>query len=95
MGFMARTAKFTLGGISGAALGAAAALLIAPDSGPELQRKLRERIATAKVAGIQAKADKEAELVRKFRTEVGDPAALQDVEAQIAGERAQTVSSTA
>ena len=89
MGFIARTMKFTLGGIAGAAAGAAVAILVAPDSGPELQRKLRERVAAAKVAGLQAKADKEAELVRRFRLEVGDPVALQDVEAQIAGERAQ------
>ena len=91
MGLIARTMKFALGGMTGAAAGAAVALLIAPESGPELQRKLRERIAAAKVAGLHAKADKEAELVRKFRAEVGDPAALQDVEAQIAGERAQAI----
>jgi gas vesicle protein len=91
MGFMARTVKFTLGGMAGAAAGAVVAILVAPDSGPDFQRKLRERFATAKVAGLQAKADKEAELVRRFRMEVGDPSALQDVEAQSTGERAQAI----
>jgi hypothetical protein len=91
MGFIARTVKFTLGGLTGAAAGAVVAMLVTPDSGPELQRKLRERIAAAKVAGLQAKADKEAELVQRFRMEVGDPSALQDVEAQSAGERAQAI----
>jgi gas vesicle protein len=86
---MGRFKKFTVGGMTGAAVGGVAALLLAPDSGPEFQRKLRERIQTAKSAGLQAKADKEAELIRKFRTEVSDPVALKGVEDRIAAERIQ------
>jgi len=84
---MGRFKKFTVGGMTGAAVGGVAALLLAPDSGPGFQRKLHERIQTAKVAGLQAKADKEAELISKYRTEVSDPVALKEVEERIAAER--------
>lgn len=91
MGFIKRTVKFTAGGIVGAVTGAAAALLLAPESGHDLQRKLRDRLRDAKLAGAEAKAAKENELIRKYRLEVNDDRALTEAEQQAAEERAQAV----
>jgi gas vesicle protein len=84
MGVLSRAFKFALGAAAGAGVGATAALLLAPESGQDLQRKLRERIRAARLAGEEAKAKKEAELIRKFRGEVSDPGALREVEAELA-----------
>src|SRR3954447_9923262 len=91
MGLFQRAFKFTAGGLTGAAVGATVAVLLAPESGQDLQRSIRERIRAAKIAGAEAKAAKEAELVRKFRVEVSDPAALRDLEEQTKLERAQAL----
>jgi gas vesicle protein len=91
MSAIGKLGKFTAGGITGALVGAGAALLFAPDSGPGFQRGLRNRIDTAKSAGIQAQADKEAELVQKFRTGVSDPVALKSVEEKITVDRLRAI----
>src|SRR4051812_47288995 len=62
MGAMKRLAKFTGGGVVGAAIGSVTATLLAPQSGSELQRKLRDRLMQAKLAGVTAKAEKQEAL---------------------------------
>lgn len=95
MGLIKSVAKFTAGGVTGAAAGAVAGLLLAPDSGPAFQRRLRERFRAAKVAGAEAQAAKETELIRKFRLSVNDAAALNDVEAQAARGRTEALAAPA
>ena len=68
--------KFGLGGAVGAAIGGAAAYLFAPQSGSELTGKFRARVAEAKLAGTEAKAQTEQALINRFRARVNDPAAL-------------------
>jgi gas vesicle protein len=91
MGIINRTFKFTVGGLTGAALGATAALLLAPESGRDLQQKLRDRIRDAKYAGAQAKEAKENELIRKYRLEVNDSGALKESEEQSRADRDLTI----
>lgn len=87
MGLIKRTLKFTAGGVTGAAVGAVAALLLAPDNGPEFQRRLRDRLRDAKAAGADAKAEKENELIRRFRVGVNDDRALTAAEERARVER--------
>lgn len=74
--------RFVGGGLLGASLGGALAVLFAPDSGEDLRRGLRERLHLARVAGAEAQAAKTAELVRRFRGTVDDPSALTETEAE-------------
>ncbi len=60
MGTLKRFVKFTSGGILGGAVGTVTATLLAPHNGRDLQRRLRERIQLAQLAGATAKAEKEA-----------------------------------
>ena len=78
MGAMKRLVKFTGGGLIGAAVGAVTASLFAPQSGDELQQNVQGRLRRAKAAGAEAKAEKEVELIQRFRSSVNDPAALAD-----------------
>jgi gas vesicle protein len=71
-----RLVRFGTGGLVGAGLGGAVALFLAPASGDGLRRRLRTRLARAKLAGFEAEAAKTSELVRKFRERVNDPTAL-------------------
>jgi gas vesicle protein len=91
MGAARRLAKFGSGGLLGAGIGTAVAILFAPQSGDEFKGRLVDRIREARLAGAQAKAEKEDELIRKFRAEVNDPEALQDQEAQARLDAAQAV----
>ena len=68
--------RFVGGGLLGASLGGAVAVLFAPDSGDDLRRRLRERLHQARVAGAEAQAAKTEELIRRFRGTVDDPVAL-------------------
>jgi gas vesicle protein len=95
MGVLKSLAKFGAGGAAGTATGAAAALIIAPDSGPELQRKLRERLRAAKTAGIEARAARENELIRKFRLTVNDAGALKDHEEHVRLGRTEAIATIA
>ena len=92
MSFFSKTFKFALGGVTGAAAGATAALLLAPESGHDLQQSSRNRIRDAKFAGAQAKEAKENELIRKYRLEVNDGGALKESEEQARAVRDQAVS---
>lgn len=91
MGMIRSFGKFVLGAVSGATAGAVAAMLVAPDSGPEFQRKLRDRFRAAKVAGVEAKAAKETELIRKYRLTVNDSDALNEREAEAKQERTEAI----
>ena len=91
MGAGKRIVKFGSGGLLGAAVGTAVAILWAPQSGDELKERLADRLRQARLAGAEAKAAKEDELIRKFRSEVDDPAALRDEEAKVRVEAAEAV----
>lgn len=82
MGVIKKIGKFGLGGAVGSLIGVAGGLFLAPDSGTETQRKVRERIRTANVAGIEAQASKERELINRFRGETNDRGALADAETE-------------
>jgi gas vesicle protein len=74
--------KFGAGGLVGATIGALSAALFAPQSGPELQAKVSDRIREAKIARDEAQAAKESELIARFRHEVNDPDALVEEQAE-------------
>ena len=91
MGAGKRILKFGSGGLLGAAVGTAVAILWAPQSGDEFKGRLADRLRQARLAGAEAKAAKEDELIRKFRSEVDDPAALRDEEARVRVEATEAV----
>src|SRR3712207_74750 len=91
MGAGKRFLRFSGGGVLGAAIGTAVAILFAPQSGDELKGRLWDRIRAARLAGAEAKATKEDELIRKYRAEVNDPAALQEEETKAQLEAAEAV----
>jgi gas vesicle protein len=78
MGFFGRIGAFVGGGLLGAGVGAAVAMLVAPQSGEEFRDAVETRVDQAKAAGIEAQTRTEEELIRRFRAETGDPAALRD-----------------
>ena len=86
-----RLLKFGTGGLLGAAVGTAVAILFAPQSGGELKGRISDRLRQARLAGAEAKAAKEDELIRKFRTEVEDPDALHDEATKVQLEAAEAV----
>ena len=92
MGAGKRLVKFAGGGMLGAAVGTAVAILWAPQSGDELKGRASDRWRQARLAGAEAKAAKEEELIRKFRAEVSDPDALQDEAVKVRLEAAEAVS---
>ncbi len=91
MGAAKRLVRFGRGGLLGAATGTAVAILWAPQSGAELKGRLQDRIRQARLAGAEAKAAKEDELIRKFRAEVEDPDALQEEATKTQLEAAEAV----
>jgi gas vesicle protein len=66
------------GGLLGVAVGAVAAVFFAPKSGEQLQNDVTERIREAKVAGENAKAAKQVELIERFRQGVNSSTALEN-----------------
>ena len=78
MGAFKKIGKFGLGGVIGSVIGIAGGLFLAPESGSETQKKVRERIRTAKVAGVEAQASKERELIDRFRGGTSNGTALTD-----------------
>lgn len=91
MGTGNRLLKFGSGGVLGAAVGTAVAVLWAPQSGDELKGRLSDLWSRVRLSGAQAKAEKEDQLIRKFRDEVNDPEALKDEEAKVRLEAADAV----
>ena len=91
MGAIGRIGAFIVGGALGAGVGAAVAMLAAPQSGEDFAESVERRIDQVKVAGLEAQARTEEELIRRFRAETGDPAALRDQETQTRVETAQAI----
>jgi gas vesicle protein len=91
MGAIRRIGAFLFGGMLGAGVGAAVAMLAAPQSGDDFTASVERRIDHVKVAGLEAQARTEEELIRRFRAETGDPAALRDQETQTRVETAQAI----
>ena len=91
MGTGKRLVKLGSGGLLGAAVGTAVAILWAPQSGDELKGRIADRVRRARLAGAEAKAAKEDELIRKYRAEVEDPDALREEEAKARVEASQAV----
>lgn len=78
MGTVKRLMKFGGGGLLGAGIGTAVAVLFAPRDGEEQQGRLHDLLRQARLDGAEAKAGKEAELIEKYRGDVEDPDALTD-----------------
>jgi gas vesicle protein len=91
LGVIKNALKFTAGGATGLIAGAVAGLVLAPKSGEDLHLSLRERLRRARLAGVEAKAQKQEELIQKFRTEVNDHEALSETQAQSREQRDQAV----
>src|ERR671912_2092843 len=91
MGFFRRIGSFIAGGALGAGVGAAVAMLVAPQAGEEFVNGVERRVDQAKRAGLEAQARTEEELIRRFRAETGDPDALRDQETLTRVETAQAI----
>jgi len=91
MGAAKRLGRFAGGGLLGGAIGTAVAILYAPQTGDELRGRIADRLRAAKVAGAEAKAAKEDELIRKFRAGVNDPDALVEEETKARHQVAEAV----
>lgn len=91
MGILGRLGAFVGGGLLGAGVGAAIAVLNAPQSGDDLRRDAVRRVDLVKMAGVEAQARTEEEMIRHFRTQVGDPNALRDDETQLKVEAARSI----
>ena len=91
MGMLGRLGAFIGGGILGAGVGAAIAVLNAPQSGDALRKDLERRAELVKLAGVEAQTRTEEELIRQFRAQVNDPNALRDDETQLKVEAARSI----
>ena len=77
MGSGNKVVALAKGGLLGAAVGAVTAILFAPKSGEQLQQDFNDRIREAKIAGENAKAAKQVELIERYRHGVDSSAALE------------------
>lgn len=91
MGVLGRFGSFVAGGLLGAGVGTVVAMLAAPQSGDQFRQDLERRADQVKMAGLEAQARTEEELIRRFRAETGDPTALRDEETQARVETAQAI----
>ena len=91
MGVFKRFGSFVAGGLLGAGVGAAVAMMVAPQSGEEFVEGVDRRVGQIKRAGLEAQARTEEELIRRFRAETGDSNALRDQETQTRVETAQAI----
>jgi gas vesicle protein len=91
VGALGRIGAFIFGGLLGAGVGAAVAMLAAPQSGEELRGEIDRRVDRAKIAGLEAQARTEEDLIRRFRAEINDPTALRGQEAIARVETAQAI----
>jgi gas vesicle protein len=91
MGFLGRIGSFLVGGALGAGVGAAIAVMTAPQNGDQFRQGVERKIDQVKVAGLEAQARTEEDLIRRFRMETNDPSALRDAEAQVRVETAQAI----
>ncbi len=91
MGMLGRLGAFIGGGLLGAGVGAVIAVLNAPQSGDDLKKDVARRVDLVKMAGVEAQARTEEELIRSFRAQVNDPNALRDDETQLKVETARSI----
>ena len=91
MGILGRLGAFVGGGLLGAGVGAAIAVLNAPQSGDDLRKDAVRRVDLVKMAGVEAQARTEEEMIRHFRAQVGDPNALRDDETQLRVDAARSI----
>lgn len=70
MGVIGKTFRFVLGLGVGAAIGAAAALVVAPQSGRVSREEIQGRLKDAMDAGKKAQRDREKELQEYWESEV-------------------------
>lgn len=91
MGMLGRLGAFIGGGLLGAGVGAAIAVLNAPQSGDDLRTDVVRRVDLVKMAGVEAQARTEEEMIRHFRTQVNDPNALRDDETQLRVDAARSI----
>lgn len=91
MSLLGRLGAFIFGGLVGAGVGAAIATLVAPQSGDQFRQDVERKVDRAKIAGLEAQARTEEELIRRFRAETGDPEALRDEETHVRVETAQAI----
>jgi gas vesicle protein len=91
MGILGRLGAFVGGGLLGAGVGAAIAVLNAPQSGDNLRNDVERRIGLVKMAGVEAQARTEEEMIRHFRAQVNDPDALRDDETHLKVEAARSI----
>ncbi len=75
-----RFIKFASGGLFGAGIGTALAILFAPQSGDILRTRVNDRLKLARLAGIEAQAETEAAIIGRYRTKMGDQSALTELE---------------
>ena len=76
MAFVRRTLRFGSGLVLGAAVSTAVSVLLAPQSGPELQGAVKDRVDEAQRAGEEAELLEQERLKREYRRAVNDPDAL-------------------
>lgn len=91
MGTLGRLGAFIGGGLLGAGVGAAIAVLNAPQSGDDLRKGVTHRVDLVKMAGVEAQTRTEEELIRSFRAQTGDPNVLRDDETQLKVEAARAI----
>ncbi len=75
-----RFITFASGGLFGAGIGTALAILFAPQSGDVLRTRVNDRFKLARLAGIEAQAETEAAIIARYRAKMGDPTALTEME---------------
>lgn len=86
-----RFIKFASGGLFGAGIGTAIAILFAPQSGDTLRRRVHDRVQLARLAGLEAQAETEAAIIARYRAKVGDQSALTDFETKTAETRTEQI----
>lgn len=79
MGLIKSAAKLGLGLATGGAIGAAVASLTAPDDPTSKRYRIRQHFRDARQAGNDAKRVKQDELKNRYRRDVGDWEAFEDV----------------
>ncbi len=91
MGSGRRFLRFAAGGVVGFVGGVLGAVLLAPESGGDTRRKIERRVQEAKVAGVEAQAAAQQELIDKYRASTGMSTALEDDAARVRIERAEAL----
>ena len=83
--------KFASGGLFGAGIGTALAILFAPQSGDFLRTRVNDRLKLARLAGIEAQAETEAGIIARYRAKMGNPTALTELETTNSDRRTEEV----